>query len=294
MSGAPPGPTLKFGRRDTGIEHEVKLFVPTPTIRPQPRKGTKPLDLSGLVPAWLLLGGNNSGKTTWARWAVGRALESGRSVKPAALDRNQRALATFFENVDQPDSRDVLEVAGWTTDFLAFVADNQFSAVGDFGGSGEEYLHSVLEDSPTIVDDLATAGSGIIAAYFLTPRSDDLQVLAALNARGFKPKATVFVLNEFHVERGANADEAFRRILDHSVFKAAVANGAHVVRMPRLYPQALSMEIASKHLQFSHARDGTVPDGSTVTPIRGLDCSRVRRWLTEMEAAHEGVKGGLP
>jgi hypothetical protein len=248
MSGAPPGPTLKFGRRDTGIEHEVKLFVPTPTIRPQPRKGTKPLDLSGLVPAWLLLGGNNSGKTTWARWAVGRALESGRSVK----------------------------------------------AVGDFGGSGEEYLHSVLEDSPTIVDDLATAGSGIIAAYFLTPRSDDLQVLAALNARGFKPKATVFVLNEFHVERGANADEAFRRILDHSVFKAAVANGAHVVRMPRLYPQALSLEIASKHLQFSHARDGTVPDGSTVTPIRGLDCSRVRRWLTEMEAAHEGVKGGLP
>jgi hypothetical protein len=283
-----------FGRRDTGVEHEIELFVPTPTTRSQPRKGVKPLDLVGLAPAWMLIGGNNSGKSTWARWAAGRTFEAGRTVTLAALDKNQRALATFFDGVAQPESRDVLEVAGWATEFLAFVADNKLSAIADFGGGGEEYIHSVLDDGPTLVDDLVESGVGIIAAHFLTPRPDDLQVLAALDARGFKPKATVLVLNEAHVERGANADEAFNRILGHSVFKAAVARGAHVVRMPRLYPQSLALEVASKRLQFSHARDGTVPDGSTVTPIRGLDRSRVRRWLDDMEAAHDAVKGGLP
>src|SRR5438309_999915 len=111
MSGTQNRPTPTFGRRDTGIEHEVELFVPIAPTRSQPRKSAKPLDLGGLTPAWMLFGGNNSGKSTWARWAVGRTLEAGRSVKPAALDKNQRALATFFDNVDQPDSRDVLEVA---------------------------------------------------------------------------------------------------------------------------------------------------------------------------------------
>jgi hypothetical protein len=294
MGGTPNRPLPAFGRRDTGIEHEVELFVPAPTPRPQPRKGVKPLDLAGLAPVWMLIGGNNSGKSTWARWAAGRTFEAGHTVTLAALDKNQRALATFFNSVDQPESRDVLEVAGWATEFLTFVADNKLSAIADFGGGGEEYIHSVLDDGPTLVDDLVVSGVGIIAAHFLTPRPDDLQVLAALDARGFKPKATVLVLNEAHVERGANADEAFSRVLGHSVFKAAVARGAHVVRMPRLFPQSLALEIASKRLQFSHARDGTVPDGSTVTPIRGLDRSRVRRWLDDMETAHDAVKGGLP
>jgi hypothetical protein len=294
MSGTPTRPLPVFGRRDTGTEHEVELFVPAPTIRPQPRKGVKPLDLHGLAPAWMLIGGNNSGKSTWARWAAGRASEAGRSVALAALDKNQRALTTFFDGVAQPDSRDVLEVAGWATEFLAFVADNKLPAIADFGGGGEEYIHSVLDDAPTLVDDLIESGVGIIAAHFLTPRPDDLQVLAALNARGFKPKETVLILNEAHVERGADADEAFTRVIGHSVFKAAIARGAHVVRMPRLFPQSLALEIASKRIQFGHARDGTVPDGSTATPIRGLDRSRVRRWLDDMETAHDTVKGGLP
>lgn len=283
-----------FGRRDTGIEQEVELFVPSAPTRTQPRKSGKPLDLGGLTPVWMLFGGNNSGKSTWARWAAGRASEAGRGAALAALDKNQRSLATFFGGVDQPESRDVLEVANWTTEFLSYVADNKLPAIVDFGGGGEDFMHAVLSDGPTLVDDLVGCGVGIVAAHFLTPRPDDLQVLAALDARGFKPKATVLVLNEAHVERGTDADEAFTRLSGHSAFKAAVARGAHVVRMPRLHPQSLALEIASKRLQFSQARDGTVPDGSTVTPIRGLDCSRVRRWLDDMEAAHDAVKGALP
>jgi hypothetical protein len=294
MSEAPARPFPTFGRRDTGIEPEVELFIPPPKSRLQPRKGVKSLDIAGLAPAWMLIGGNNSGKSMWARWATGRTFEAGRTVKLAALDKNIRALATFFESVEQPESRDVLEVAGWAAEFLKFIGDNKLSAIMDFGGGGEEYLHSILDDDPTLADDLVKTGAGIIAAHFLTPRPDDLQVMAALDARGFKPKATVLVLNEVHVERGANADEAFSRILGHSAFKAAVARGAHVVRMPRLFPQSLAAEIAGKRLQFSHARNGTVPEGSTATPIRGLDCSRVGRWLEDMETAHDAVKGGLP
>jgi hypothetical protein len=270
------------------------LYRPQTMPKNLPPQNAQAADLGGLIPAWMLLGGNNSGKSTWARWAAGRASEAGRDVTLAALDKNQRAWATFFDGVAQPESRDVFAVAGWTAQFLDFVAENKLSAIADFGGGGEEYLHATLKDSPSIIDDLTMAGVAVVTAHFLTPRPDDLQVLAALDARGFRPKATLFVLNEAHVERGADVEDAFNRIYSHSAFKAAVARGAHVIHMPRLYPQSLALEIASKRLQFSHARDGTVPDGSKVTPIRGLDCSRVRRWLDEMDAAHDAVKGALP
>jgi hypothetical protein len=81
---------------------------------------------------------------------------------------------------------------------------------------GEEYLHATLKDSPSIIDDLTMAGVAVVTAHFLTPRPDDLQVLAALDARGFRPKATLLVLNEAHVERGADAEDAFNRIYSHS------------------------------------------------------------------------------
>jgi hypothetical protein len=283
-----------FGRRDAGTEHEIELYVPPPAARPQPRKGVKALDMAGLVPCWFLIGGNNSGKTTWARWAAGRAFDAGRDVTLASLDKNQRALATFLSGVAQPESRDVLEVSNWTADFLSYVAEARQPAVADFGGGGEEYLSATLADGPALVDDLAVSGVGIIAAFFLTPRPDDLQVIASLDKAGFRPKATVLVLNEVHVERGADPDAAFARITGHSAFKAAVARGAHVVRMPRLFPQSLALEIASKRLLFTHARDGVVPEGSSVTPIRGLDRSRVNRWLHDTETAHDAVRSALP
>ena len=294
MSMMTPRTPPAFGRRDTGSEQEVELYVPPAAVRLQPRKGIKALDLGGLVPCWLLIGGNNSGKTTWARWAAGRAFDAGRDVTLASLDKNQRALSTFLSGVAQPESRDTLLVANWTADFLGYVAETRQPAVADFGGGGEEYLNATLADAPTLVDDLAISGVGILAAHFLTPRPDDLQVIAALDKAGFRAKATVLVLNEVHVERGADPDDAFARITGHSAFKAAVARGAHVVRMPRLFPQSLALEIASKRLLFTHARDGIVPEESTVTPIRGLDRSRVNRWLSDIETAHETVRSALP
>ena len=98
----------------------IELYVPPPAARPQPRKGVKALDMAGLVPCWFLIGGNNTGKTTWARWAAGHAFDAGRGVTLASLDKNQRALATFLSGVAQPESRDVLEVSNWTADFLSY------------------------------------------------------------------------------------------------------------------------------------------------------------------------------
>jgi hypothetical protein len=87
-------------------------------------------------------------------------------------------------------------------------------------------------------------------------------------------------------------DEVFARVYEHSAFKAALARGAYVVALPRLFPQTLSLEIADKFLRFS--RVGIVPEGSKVTPVKGLDVSRVRRWRSDATAALDVISGGLP
>ncbi|HEY5284477.1 MAG TPA: hypothetical protein VIM14_16930 [Polyangia bacterium] len=284
-----------FGRRDIGTIKETKFTpAPRPDRQPPASKRQKPLDLGGRPPVFLLIGGNGSGKTTWARWAIDRALAAGATPALAALDRGDRLLARFFDNVAMP-SQDApeLEGAAFVADFLAFVAEHRIPAVLDFGGGGDLYLKAALADDPGLIDAVVGADMAVIEVLFLAPRQQDIQLLVDMEATGIKPTATILVMNESMIERGTSFDDAFRGILTNQDFKAAVARGAYVVRVPRLFPQALALEIEDKFFRFSQAGAGVSADPE-VTPIRGLDRSRVNRWLADMEAAHEAVRAALP
>ena len=288
---AKPSP---FRRRDTGIEKEIDVGLPPSSAQPPTkRRPLKALDLSGIPPTWLLIGQGRAGKTTFARWAADRTYAAGRDLTLAAVDPAQRTLAGFFEGVEQPESSDPTHAAGWLGEALGGVMEAPTPLLIDLGG-GDLSLSKLLDLMPDLATQMERAGAAPVAAYFLSTRVDDLAGLRTYEERGFQPKATVLVLNEAHVEASEDTEEAFGPILQHSRFRAAVARGAVVIRMPRLVPAALVREIERKRLMFTHARDGFVPECSDISPLGLFDRTLVRRWMEQMENACAPIASWLP
>lgn len=249
------------------------------------------VDLSGRQKVWCLLSSNGGGKTTYARWMKERADEQGHEAPLlAALDPADRSLASWFDYVDQPPTRDTRGVARWLRDYLDHIEASQANAILDFGGGGEGAMSNVFAASPEVL----TMKPAIVACYPLTPRVTDIFVLRDMENAGFKPEATLLLLNEGRADPTRPVGEAFEAIMRHSVFRRAVARGAQIVWMPALDSEVVE-EIETKHLPFGAARDGLVPEGATFNPIGGLRRSAVGRFLALMEQRHEGnLKTWLP
>jgi hypothetical protein len=282
-----PGLSL-FRRRDHADEPEVRVGLP-PMRAPAAQKGqpaVRAADLGGRPPAWFLVGPNYSGKTTFARWAVGRMLEGGRTAFLAALDPLNRTLADFFEGVEQPPTADPGLTPGWLRALVEHLMRERIPAVADMGG-GDTSLARLVADLPGLAEAMEESGVAPVAAYFLGPRVDDLGSLATFEATGFQPKATVLVLNHARVDAGMEPGEAFVPIRRHSAFRGAVARGAMVVEMPRLDPPELALEVERRRLHFGAARDG---EGG----LGPLDRAGVRAWMDRMEAAFALVEAWLP
>jgi hypothetical protein len=252
-----------------------------------------PPDLTGKPKIWCLLSSNSGGKTTLARWLVHRRAEAGAEpMLLAALDPGNRSLATWYAGVEQPPGRDTRATARWLRDSLDSLAAEKLSAVLDFGGGGETALAELLKDIPDLHVRMEEAGTAMVACYPLTPRIDDIFVAAGLEAAGFKPPATMLLLNEGKADPALPPGEVFDPVIRHSAFRAIVARGAQVVWMPALESEVMD-EINRKGLPFAQARDGHVPDGATFAPIGGLRRAAVGRWLAMMELRHERVRTWL-
>jgi hypothetical protein len=252
-----------------------------------------PPDLTGKPKIWCLLSSNSGGKTTLARWLVHRRAETGGDpLILAALDPGNRSLATWFSGVEQPPNRDTRTTARWLRDSLDYLVADKLSAVLDFGGGGETALAALLKDQPDLADRIADEGTALVACYPLTPRVDDIFVAAGLEAAGFRPSATMLLLNEGKADPALPPADVFDPVIRHSAFRAIVARGAQVVWMPALDSEVMD-EINLKGLPFAMARDGRVPDGAAFSPIGGLRRSAVGRWLAMMELRHERVRTWL-
>lgn len=250
------------------------------------------IDLTGKPKAVFLIGPGGTGKTMLARWVGWQMAEGSRTAMMAALDPQNRSLATWFNGVETPPTTDGGQSARWLRDVLKFLMDNKQSAVLDFGG-GDTALTRLAEVAPDFGAALSEAGVEPVAIYTLAPRQDDLVVLEGMEAAGFKPAATALVLNEGRVDSTLSRDEAFARVLRHSAFRSALGRGAVPIWMPRLEPE-VAQEIEGKRLQFGMARDGQVPAGAKFGPIGGFERSMVRRWLERMDAEFAPIASWLP
>jgi hypothetical protein len=236
-----------------------------------------------------VMGPGRSGKTTLLRYLI----ETSHSeALAAALDPQNRSLTTFLEDVYQPSVTDPTAVARWAEEFLSFVMTGGHSALMDMGG-GDLSMGKLLEEVPDLATNLEDAGVHPVALYTLSPRVDDLGVLAGYEAQGFQPKATALILNAGLADPTLAREQAFARVLRHSAFQAAVARGAVPLWMPRL-DATVAAEIEGKRLRFAQARDGQAPAGQPGAILGPFNRSRIRKWMTEMEAALAPIRSWLP
>jgi hypothetical protein len=275
-----------------GDEDTLVLSLPSVTDRPAATKPRLPVpDLSAQAKLWLLIGAGSGGKTLLARWLGDKLATAGTldQTMLAALDPTNRTLAEFFGVVEQPASANPARVTTWLREFLTFVAKQQSSGIVDFGGNNTSLMH-LVETSPTFADPLDEAGVAAVAAYLLSPRVDDLTLLAGFEGLGFRPKATALILNLGRAE----SQEDFDAVRRHPAYKAALARGAVELWLPKLEPQSLALEIERKRLHFTDARDGITPEGRKPADISLLERVMIRAWLGRMDEAFAPVSTWLP
>jgi hypothetical protein len=135
-------------------------------------------------------------------------------------------------------------------------------------------------------------GVSPVAIYLMSDRISDLSPLATMEAAGFKPAATLIILNE---GRASNStlprEQSFRQIMRHSAYKAAIDRGAIQLWMPRLY---VAREVEDRRLTFREARDGIIPEGRKVLPLGVFDRSSLHKWLGQMAAEFAPISSWIP
>jgi hypothetical protein len=289
-----PAPRL-FGRaRSMEGEKEVPVG---PAARPRDDAAaalptTSAVDLGDGPKALFVMGPGRSGKTTLLRYILEEARSGQSAPIAAALDPQNRSLASFVNDVAQPDTTDPTGVARWAEELLGFVMAEKQSALLDMGG-GDLSMGKLLEDVPDLAASLEEAGVHPVALYTLSPRVDDLGVLAGYEAQGFQPRATALILNAGLADPTVPREEAFARVLRHSAFRAAVERGAVPIWMPRL-DAGVAAEIEGKRLRFGQARDGQAPADQPGAILGPFDRSRMRKWMADMATALAPIRSWIP
>ena len=270
----------------------LELSLPSVTERmvmPAPAKPA--IDLSTQEKLWLLVGAGGGGKTLLARWLGDKMTQAGtlQSSMLAALDPTNRTLADFFRVVEQPPSANPARVTTWLHELLTFVSSQRVGGIVDFGGNNTS-LMALVETAPTFADALDESGVAAVAAYLLSPRVDDLTLLAGFEKAGFQPKATALILNLGRSE----SQEDFNAVRRHPAYKTALARGAVELWLPKLQPQSVALEIERKRLHFSATRDGITLNGHKPADISLIERVMIRGWLGEMDQSFAPVATWLP
>lgn len=284
-------------RRRNPLEGVPEPQAPTrPSVRViQGGLGKKIADLSGKPKLWLLIGPGNSGKTTYARWLIDR--QHGQDKRPAlaAVDPGQRALVSWYgETVTQPPAGS--STAEWLRNYLDDIiglAPDIPNCLVDFGGGGEPALRAVMDEIPRLHNIIEDAGIGLVAAYFLTPRLDDIFIPDGFAKAGFEPAATMLIMNRAATPSSMSTQDAFALVTQHSAYRRAIDRGAVPIWLPRLHSYFMEQIDYRRPLPFSMVRHGKVPEGAGYAPLLGFRQSATIAWLDAMEAAHADVLGWL-
>jgi len=291
---ASPAPRL-FGR-SRSFENEQEIPVGPAARMPDQASDMLPsvtaVELGDGPKALFVMGPGRSGKTTLLRYVMEHTRPGQPAPIAAALDPQNRSLASFVNDVAQPDTTDPVGVARWAEELLGFVMAEKQSALLDMGG-GDLSMGRLLQDVPDLTASLEEAGVQPVAFYTLSPRVDDLGVLAGYEVQGFQPRATALILNAGLADPTMPREDAFARVLRHSAFRAAVERGAVPLWMPRL-DAGVAAEIEGKRLRFGQARDGQAPEGQPDAILGPFNRSRVRKWMADMQAALAPIRSWLP
>jgi hypothetical protein len=232
------------------------------------------------------MGRGSRGKTLGLRWVIERAGLRGHDVVVADIDRTNRTLSEFFENVSSPETADDRDVTEFLEAFVERQIAERFDAAIDFGG-GDLTLKSVAREIG-LTEFLESNGISPVAVHFIGADVDDLSYLQDVEENGvFAPEATVLVLNEAAAPPHLSPYAAFRRTVQgHPVLMSVLQRGGKLVHMPRLGP---ALEVDQLRVGFYAAARG---EGQT--PLGPWKRQQVANWLRQMEESFKPVADWLP
>lgn len=229
-------------------------------------------DLTGKRKVLLVCGAGRTGKTTFLRWAIEQAETP---VALATLDPVNRALKYYFEDCMSPTGA---ATSGYLQFLLSTMIKQEVSGAIDFGG-GDTSLLGFVQEMPGVGAEMSRAGLATVLVMLLSPRIEDLTLLAALREVGFTPSSTLLVCN-----LGLDVPAwAFDEVRGHPVYQGAITAGAAEAWMPKNFAAEV---IEHQRISFTEAAHGT--------GLMLFDRIRADRWLSEMTGAFAHVRSWLP
>ena len=205
----------------------------------------------------------------------------------ADLDRANATLASYFQDVQRPPVGDEAGVTSWMEKLLTFVMERKATALIDLGRWHDTaHLQApCFRSARSEVVTLESAGVAAVAIPMLGPQPDDLAPLATFEAAGFRPAATLLVLNEGLIETPVAREEAFARVKRVTVRSSRPSDVARRSSGCRVFsPPARSRHGACCSVRPNVGRCGR--DGSrprsvrSIRPGSGPGCARCARNLS--------------
>ena len=247
------------------------------------------IDLSSRNKVIFFVGRGKTGKTTLIRWLAETALASDGSFLMADMDPTNDTFSKYLDGVARPsEAGDPVLALKWLEALLQHALQSEMSVLIDLGG-GDTTLRRLVAQLPDLVTMFETAGFAVVVLYTVGPQEEDLTPLATMQSLGFTPTASAIVLNEGLVEVGDDRAAAFARISRHSVFRAALEQGAIPVWMPKLLPAA---QVEIRRLHYRDAAAGHPGQGTS--PLGPFDRARVGTWLKAIEGSFADIATWLP
>lgn len=242
------------------------------------------IDLSGRPKIVMAAGRGKTGKTSLLRWIAERSIRNGSEPILADIDPSNASFSQYFENVLAPKSDSPPIVAEWLQRFIDRCTEKKCSAIIDLGG-GDTTLRTLAEQMPNLNEMMESEGVSPVLFYLLGPQPDDMAPALALGARGFRPKAQALVLNEYAVDIGKQASEAFSWLTD-SEDAQQLLEASIRIWMPKLF-SAEAVEARRSH--YYDASEGRIEH-----PLSMIERARLKAWLESMNRRFSGIESWIP
>lgn len=253
---------------------EISLDVGSSTLATAPPPACPPVELQAGPKVWFVFGRGRSGKSTLLKWQIGRAAAHDGLENIVLIDMDRKSFKIMYPIAEIPPPGNAM---GWLERILSQIMKHKVSAAVDFGG--DMTLLPLLARVPNIAEKMIEAGVEPVAFYLIGPSQIDLTALNLMEAAGFKPKATLLMLNMGMMKTKDPVGE-FAAVRNHSVYRRALERGATEAWMPPLEEAPLLDEHL---LGFWDATNNLAPNGV----LDHLQKYAVSHWLGSMERISE-------
>jgi hypothetical protein len=232
------------------------------------------------------IGRGRTGKTTNMRYLIRELERRDAGFAVLDVDATNPVLNQYVDFAHLPPSHDPDALIEWIADHIMSTIALNAHVLIDLGG-GDTSLGHLLSNMPGFVQNVEDSGAGVLALCALGSSPDDLGPLANLHRVGFRPSATVLLLNEASLGSTGLHSESFIDVQEHSIYRMLInEQNAVPLLIPRL---SVAEEIERRRLGFELASKGSAGAGGK--PLTITQRIILGAWLQKMADVYEPIAG---